>query len=255
VTRLRKRSKRRARQLLDTFDRRHVAHFLHVGKTGGTAIKIALEENQRAMSYRLVPHGHQTRLYRIPEGHKFFFCVRDPVDRYVSAFLSRQREGRPVYTRPWTEEEARSFARFSSPENLAGALSAGGEVQREAEAAMRAIGHVKTSYWDWFLDPVYFRSRAEDIIWIGHQEHLDVDGLAGVLGLDRLDLPKDAAAAHRWIGPKPELSETARQNLKEWYARDYEFLRLCDEVFFARPGSARGPAETERPTSPPSASK
>ena len=38
---------------------------------------------------------------------------------------------------------------------------------------MRAIGHVRSSYWDWFKDPDYFKRRSDHILWIGHQESLD----------------------------------------------------------------------------------
>ncbi len=55
--------------------------------------------------------------------------------------------------------------------------------------------------------------------------------LAVALGVDQLTMPEDAVAAHRATGSKPELSDLARENLRQWYAKDYEFLDLCAELF------------------------
>lgn len=230
--------KRKARKTRERFDRRPVAHFLHVGKTAGTALRFTLHDVRRSTRYRMVLHGHKARLERVPEGEKFFFCVRDPVDRYVSAFLSRQREGRPRFYVPWSEDEALAFSHFESPEDLALALSAPDELHRSrAEEAMRSIRHLSNSYWDWFRDPEYFTRRSDDLLWIGRQGSLDIAGLGHALGVEGLTLPEDATTANRATSPKPELSDVARQNLNEWYADDYAFLSLCDEMF---------PADTRR---------
>ena len=90
---------------------------MHIGKTAGTALRFTLVEIRRR------PHtewstGHTTRLDECPPGQKFFFCVRDPTDRFLSGFLSRQREGRPRFDMPWNEEEAIAFSRFSSAEEM-----------------------------------------------------------------------------------------------------------------------------------------
>ena len=106
------RIKRSVKQTRNRLDHRPVAHFMHIGKTGGTALRFALHDVRSATAYRLVLHGHRAHLDGIPVGEKFFFSVRDPIDRYVSAFLSRQRQGRPSHYRPWTEGEATAFSRL-----------------------------------------------------------------------------------------------------------------------------------------------
>ena len=60
------------------------------------------------------------------------------------------------------------------------------------------------------------------------------------LGVDELSLPEDPTIANRAQGPKPELSDLVRQNLRQWYAKDYEFLGLCDQLFplESRPNSS-----------------
>lgn len=232
--RLNKKIKKTVRRTRNRFDRRPVAHFMHIGKTAGTALRLILWDVRLTTRYRPVFHGHGARLARldaIPVGEKFFFCVRDPIGRYTSGFLARQRQDQPRYYVPWTEEEERAFSHFESPEDLAVSLSAGGDIQRHAEHAMRSIQHVQSSYWDFFHDPEYFKSRRDDLLWIGRQESLDMASLAVALGVDQLTMPEDAVAAHRATGSKPELSDLARENLRQWYAKDYEFLDLCAELF------------------------
>lgn len=179
----------------------------------------------------MVLHGHVTHLDECPQGEKFFFCVRDPTDRFLSGFLSRQRQGRPRYDMPWNAEEAIAFSHFASPEELALALSAGDAQQWQAEHAMRSIRHVKNSYWDWFGNPAYFESRADDLLWVGRMEALELKRLANALGVHQLTMPQDSTLSHRTGDAKPELSDRARQNLRQWYAADYEFLDLCNELF------------------------
>ena len=106
-----------------SLDRRPVAHFLHIGKTAGTAVKVALKEAPGSAKYRVVVQPHDGKLASIPETDHYFFCVRDPIDRYVSGFLSRKRQGQPRYFIPWTEGEAEAFERFDSPDALAVSLS------------------------------------------------------------------------------------------------------------------------------------
>ena len=198
------------------FDSRPVAHFLHIGKTGGTAVKVAIRKgSEGSPKYRVEVRKHEIKLAAIPEDDYFFFCLRDPIERYVSGFLSRLRQGEPRYHIPWTEGEAVAFARFQSPDALALSLTAGGTEQQEAEAAMRAIVHVRASYWDWFGDPDYFKGRADHILWIGHLEALDLAPLADTLGFETLQLPTDPRKANKGPDEKPKLSELGQSESPE----------------------------------------
>ena len=206
-------------------------HFLHIGKTGGTALKHALEKTARR---QVTVHPHQVKLPNIPAGEQVFFFLRDPISRFVSGFISRQRQGRPRYSVPWNESETAAFTRFATPNALAEALSADDRAERiAAEEAMAGIGHVRDSYWDWFISPEYLRSRRGDILFIGQQEHLGDDArvLSSLLKCGRLVLPDDDVAAHR----NPEkadksLSERAVANLLQRLAPEFDAIRLCAEI-------------------------
>jgi hypothetical protein len=213
-------------------DRRPRVHFLHVSKTGGTAIKSALGPLAAHGRYELRLHEHRVVLGTVPRGELVFFAVRDPLERYVSGFYSRWRQGRPRYEVPWTSAEATAFSTFDSANALAEALSADEQDRRaSAERAMGAIGHVCDSYWRWFGDRDHLNARADDILAI-----IWLPSLNRVFGAlcERLclcaspRLPDDDVAAHRTPRRFDRLlSPLAIRNLRLWYGRDFEFVELC----------------------------
>jgi hypothetical protein len=213
-------------------DSRPPLHVFHIGKTGGTALNLTLLAHDQESRYRLVFGGHTLTLHDVPAGEKFMFVIRDPLERFVSAFNGRLREDRPRYHYPWRDEEKVAFAVFKTPDQLATALSsADPEQRRQAEAAMHGIGHVNTPYSYWFDDDTSFDSRVSDVFFIGFTERLDDDFelLKPKLGLPaELRLPHDETNAHRTpAGFSTQLSDVGRTNLERWYARDIAFVELC----------------------------
>lgn len=211
---------------------KQVLHFLHIGKTGGTAIKFALSGISELQDYDLKLHRHRVRLRNIPEGEKVMFFVRDPIDRFISGFYSRQRQGAPRYSNPWSPAEEVAFSQFPTVNELAVALSSPDATTKEAAVeAMKSIGHVRSSYWDWFDNEEYLLSRLSDIFFIGFQERIpaDFELLRHKIALPpEAQLPTDDTAAHR--SPKGldrHLDSLAIENLREWYCRDYSFVNFC----------------------------
>ena len=101
--------------------------------------------------------------------------------------------------------------------------------------------HLSSSYWKWFDDPSYFKSRADDLLWIGRQDtRWTSKAWPRALGVDELSRPRTRPSPRRAEGPETEISDLVRQNLRHWYAKDYEFLGLCDQLFplESRPNSS-----------------
>ena len=225
----------RAESVADPADSRPALNVLHIGKTGGTALKHVLQENAAASRYQLLFRGHDVTLTDIPSGERFMFLIRDPLTRFVSAFNGRLREDRPRYHYPWREEERVAFAIFKTPDQLAVALSADDPEKRtQAEAAMHGIGHVTPPYTFWFPDEKAFRGRLGDGVFIGLQDRLDDDFvlLRRKLGLaEDVAMPRDETIAHRTpAGFESQLSDVGRANLERWYARDVAFVQMCREL-------------------------
>jgi hypothetical protein len=199
-------------------------HFLHIGKTGGTALKEALKEG----APDVVEHPHKTKLCDIPDGDKAFFFIREPCSRFVSGFYSRQRCGRPRRDVPWSKGERIAFEAYPTANSLAESLYTNDH--EKAAAAMRSIIHVRSSIYDWIISDKYIRSRSADIILIGLQEQLGQDFQhlkdLGVVSLSA-SLPTDDIGTHR----NPDnldvsLSSRALENLRRWYKRDLRFYEL-----------------------------
>jgi hypothetical protein len=201
---------------------RHV-HFLHVGKTGGSTIKAALA----GIPHRVTCHGHHVRLCDIPPDDDVFFFVRDPIGRFVSAFNSRLRSGRPRYDIAWNDGERRAFTRFGTPTALAEALtSPDADVAAAAYDAMREIRHVNAHFTKWFSEAEIV-ARRERIVLLGLQAFLSSDFafLKRKLALpDAIALPADDVTAHRTpSGYETLLSPLGSANIAAWYAQDLAF--------------------------------
>jgi hypothetical protein len=214
------------------------------GKDGRYGTEAGALDQGATSSHELLLHGHDVTIYHIPEGESFMFVVRDPLSRFVSGFNGRLREDRPRYHYPWKAEEKIAFSIFTTPDQLATALSADDEVERrQAEDAMRGIGHINTSYWFWFVDEKSFRNRLSDVFFIAFQDQLDEDFdlLKRKLGLPaEARLPADELVAHRTPdGFALELGEVARSNLERWYEHDLAFTRICRELAPTVNGAAK----------------
>lgn len=168
-------------------------------------------------------------------GERVFFFLRDPVSRFVSAFNSRQRQGQPRYHSPWNPLEKIAFGHFSTPNDLASALSSTDmDIQTQAQIAMQSIRHVRQSLWSWFGNQEYLGSRAGDIPLIGFQETLadDFERLKSTLSLPReMRLPDDDFNAFKSpAGLDNELCERAVDNLRRWYRNDYGLIAQCRKI-------------------------
>jgi len=215
---------------------KRLLHFIHIGKTAGSAIRGAVAEKAglsgnlcSAKDYILLMHGHDFKLEDVQEGEFAFFSVRDPLQRFVSGFYSRKRMGRPKNNNPWTKEEAQAFQYFQTPNEVG--LSLGGDAKERERAcfALENIGHVNSSYWDWFGDAAFLKANKHKILFVLRQENLNADFhmFCRQYAPDLGDLPNDEVKSHK----NPDmldktLEEQAKTYLKEWYQREYAFLDL-----------------------------
>jgi hypothetical protein len=233
-------------------------HFIHVGKTGGTAIKRALREqgaaywnereapNVRPTKYGPIQlHHHSYGLREVPADDYVFFCVRDPVSRFLSGFYSRLNKGQPRYYAEWTPAEREAFEAFPTPQQLAAALAGEDpDARLLAEQAMRRVRHLRPMTRSVGRRKA-LRARLEQVAYIGRQETLTADWerMKDVLGLpDEVQLPASPVRAH--VGDASldtSLDEAAVTALREWYRRDYRLLKFSDRVRRERGWTAEPP--------------
>lgn len=210
-------------------------HFLHIRKTGGTALKSVLCAHQITPVAVLHLHPHRIGLADLPKGHRIMFVTRDPISRYISGFGSRLRQGAPAHNVPWSKDEALAFSRFPDANSLALALDPAHEKHSEALHAMKSITHIDCSYWDWFGSEQELMSRRDSILFAGQIESFesDFEELKTILELPAsaalpLD-PKTANAVSSQCRSAVRLEARAVALLRSWYRRDYDFLDFCNQ--------------------------
>lgn len=204
-------------------------HFLHIGKTGGSAVKAALRRFET--SHDLALHKHDKLLADVPAGDKALFAVREPVGRFVSGFNSRLRKAQPLAYREWSRKERLAFERFATPNALAEALSSGDEATLgAARDAMAAIQHVRAPLSRWFRADE-LRERQDDVLFVISQPRLaeDFEVLKRLLGLPAgARLPFGDVVSHRTpAGFQTSLSPLGRANVEAWYAQDIALHEAC----------------------------
>jgi hypothetical protein len=222
--------------------RKQRVHFLHIGKTGGSAIKAVLKEFPETPRYTINLHGHSTSLKDVPKGEPVVFFLREPVSRFVSGFYSRQRKGQPRYYSEWSPKEKKVFDHFPTPGKLATSLA---NEEALALMAMEHILHFKR-YSAWYGDFDYFESRLDDVLFVGFQESLDAGfaQLKRILEIpDEVDLPTDDVGAHR--NPRSvdkTVDERGVAALRKWYSEDIRFVSLCKQFMSKEVSVARVPS-------------
>jgi hypothetical protein len=208
-------------------------HFLHIPKTGGTALIEAL--SPVAAAHRIELHQHATVLDDIPADEDVFFCLRHPVSRFVSGFNSRMRSGAPRYHFPWTESETAAFTRFGTVNELAEALhSPDTDTAEAARNAMAGIRLVNVPLSNWLHSVDALKARRRRVVLIGLQRFLvsDFEHLKRRLQLPvSLTLPDDPVLSHRAPGTQDsQLSPLGAANLAAWFADDIAFYRDCQRL-------------------------
>lgn len=208
--------------------------FLHIGKTGGTFLKsLAQSDPERSAHLHLGTHG-ETLISSIKDfgrHRKLAFFFRNPQDRFISGFASRLRQGRPTYDVNWTTAEAVAFSFFPTPNDLAEALYAKDErLKSAARFSFSAIFHLKHNYGHYLhsADAVRYELQAGNIRACCETGSIDenLDEILKVMGLSA----QDAASSNRNAGSQGDadtLSDLGQENLKRFWADEYEIYDAC----------------------------
>lgn len=212
----------------------NTVHFLHIGKNAGTQVvalcdQINASGGQNGVRIRKEPH--HVSLRDLPVDARYFFSTRDPIKRFKSGFYSRQRKGQPRLNSEWSTHEEAAFGAFEHANDLAEALFEKGPLGRKALGAIHSIRHTAMNQIDWFCQTGNFLEIRPPVA-ILRQEHLsdDFDAFKSHLGVSLDLVPEiDKGKAHATdYAAIPELSEKACENLRRWYAQDFEFVARCE---------------------------
>jgi len=211
-------------------------HLLHIGKTGGTAIKYALKNTRLYTQNQLNLHNHKTKLEDIPPGDQIILFLRDPISRFISGFYSRKRKGKPRYNSDWNSLEIELFSNFSTPNEMVNSLKDKQSINHDlAKQALIKIKHLRSIAY-WLSEVDYIKHRKNDFSFIGFQENLEEDfkKLKIILNLPtHLTLPCDPVQSHKSPdGLDKYLSADNFQYLQKVYEQDYRIINYCKTLDF-----------------------
>lgn len=214
-------------------------YVLHIAKTGGTTLLSLVKELRRTTGRPLPIRKLRHRLTladvlrQYPEA-KVGFIIREPADRFVSAFNSRLRKGVPDHPQEWNARETQIFTQFPSANALAEALSdRDANHRRAARSAFKGIAHLRRGYVYYLKSPAYLERKHAHIYFVTDTQRLDNE-IFGFLKPLRVRLDKVEAALKRRHGAPAEtgmLSEKALQNLRQFWADEYVLYEYCTTVF------------------------
>ncbi len=151
--------------------------FLHIPKSGGTSVD-TLGKKLVRMGYAFpVSFGHSWKVEEICKVYpkiKIAMILRDPLERAISGFHSRLRQGRPTYNIIWTPAEATAMAILPSSKHLLNAMLSEDDFSISAVAyAFKNISHLYWNYCHYFNNPEYVRKNRPLFNIVGHIDHLD----------------------------------------------------------------------------------
>lgn len=201
--------------------------YLHIGKNAGSFVKQHNKIINNNYDLKIAACPHRYTLNHIPIDIPYFFSVRSPLERFVSAFNSRRNCGKPKYNNPWVNDEILAFNAFDTANSLAESLFCDNEKGRLAFNAMLSIGHVSEHQYSWFVNKsTLFGSRPPFAIL--RQEFLS-DDFKMMLKKLNISYPlNDFPIIHKSSGPNT-LSSLAKDNLSKWFSVDIEFYKFCED--------------------------
>jgi hypothetical protein len=173
---------------------------MHIPKTGGTAMAHALDRYVHRM-------GHETRLEAMPIWPPIITVVRDPVERWVSAWdmCLRQRRHVPEYER-WPDASTAAL----DPEAL--------------DWLESYWGRAFTPQVFWLRDAKYALRRTW---YICHTETLSADFeiIRDAIGAVGCEMPTKPRLRNANPAEKSVLSPEAEAAIRDRYAADYRLLK------------------------------
>jgi hypothetical protein len=149
--------------------------FLHIPKTGGTSL-ISFGQQLVDKGHPFpVSFGHSWRIHEIRSYFpkiKLTLMLRDPLERMVSGYNSRLRQGRPSYNSMWTPAEAAVMAMLPSSRHLLDAMLSEDQFSISAVAyARKKVSHLRWNYCFYFKNPEFVRKNASLFQLVGHMRN------------------------------------------------------------------------------------
>ena len=208
---------------------------LHIGKTGGTSLGTLIRKLKvDDPDLRISKLSHRAKLRGVARKRpntRIGFVIRDPAARFVSAFNSRLRSGRPAHEHTWRAEEAIVYSFFPTANDLAEALCTEDERLKSAsQFALKNIRHLRRGY-EFHLGGIDQLEKLKDrIYFVCDLDDLDdqCHSFFSPLGVDEEKIKSRFEPVHQGNATVP-LSDLAVRNLRKTWATEFEIYEYCRE--------------------------
>ena len=216
--------------------------FLHVGKNGGTTVDKFFHTYGKSFApKRCCGHGNILGSRPLTAGNSstcYVTLVRDPIERWLSGYLSRFRSGCPAHCNRAPEQEW-IWKEFPTPNHLGEAFSSlNNSIKVRSLLAHRRIDHMHKGFAHYLPN---LDAHVHEIMYVGKTCTLHDDLLPLALTVARIQgsVPlKSVYAAVKSFHSRPGLdhqhendakaleylSPLARENLKVLLHKDFEIL-------------------------------
>ena len=211
--------------------------FMHLAKTGGTTIKYTVSKlEKRGVSVPIQSFNHRWRakdLLDVKPTVQLGIVIREPAERFVSAFYSRLRSGRPDHEHEWSTREAIIFSNFRDPNTLAEWLYSDDEWEKStARWAANGLRHLLRGYGYYFDSVDTAKSMSDNLKYVWHMK--DLSGNLRQMFLDNGIKAEDFDEVYQVAHPAPDrpspLSDLARQNIRRFWRREVNIYRYLKEL-------------------------
>eukprot|EP00438_Fugacium_kawagutii_P035949 Skav209016 [mRNA] locus=scaffold2629:27550:28695:+ [translate_table: standard] len=204
-----------------------IFQFIHVPKNGGTSLEKWMEANDLRCLFSSTAFAHvdmKRHFQKRERGTCYVTFVRDPIQRWISGFLSRWRRSCPSHCQDWSPAEAVGFKKFPTPNKLAEAFSDPDPTVQQAADKMHDIcGHLARGFA--FFFPYEHKVMLPHVIFVGHTCNLEADviGMLRAMGVPEERIASLLPAEYKYL--QEELSPLALRNIQEKVKDDYKVLR------------------------------
>lgn len=200
--------------------------FVHIPKTAGTRLGQLITHNlaETGVPRNLFYSAHRYSAYDLAANYgpnrKLALVIRDPVDRFVSAFYSRFHKGAPDYNTPWFPDEEVFFAKYPTLRALVWAMVFG--QRQKMQKQLKKVHLVHMGYVRFFGSPAGLEQDWENIVVCLPMQHLDaqLDEVMARLGFESFEEPVKKKE-NRGL-PRPKVSRLERIILRRFLADEYE---------------------------------
>jgi hypothetical protein len=191
---------------------------IHVGKCAGTTVSTELKENgflfEKLHCVKPLPSSSA----------KYIVLIRDPVDRFTSAYNWRQKRLRSLETGSLSGSlgefreklECQLFAQYPDVYSLADSLARHEVGRFHFEALISLVGHVHQGF-SWYMDDLFDQISPNQVIGAISVEDLATDmmELFGITVSRKLNVSSNDSLM---------LSTSSRQALESVFTREYRCL-------------------------------